>query len=267
MRMKLDPMKAYGLFFVFFLYAPVLLIPLFSFNDSTVATFPMKGFSFNGYLTMVNDATLINALKNSLMVGIGVSVVSTMFGLLAAMGATRYVLPGKGPVMGTIMLPLVVPSLILAIALLVIMRQVFDIPLTLWSVAAGHVLVCVPFSMLVLISRLEGFDRGLEEASNDLGENAWMTFWRVTFPIALPGIVASLLMCFTISFDEFVMAFFLSGTDQTLPVFLYSQLRFPQRLPPTLALGSSILAASVVIVILSEWLRRRGVQTGKPGVF
>ena len=100
-----------------------------------------------------------------------------------------------------------------------------------------------------------------------IGESAWMTFWRVTFPIALPGIVASLLMCFTISFDEFVMAFFLSGTDQTLPVFLYSQLRFPNKLPPTLSLGSSILAASIVIVIVSEWLRRRGVQTSKPGAF
>jgi spermidine/putrescine transport system permease protein len=177
------------------------------------------------------------------------------------------VLPGKGPVMGTIMLPLVVPSLILSIALLVILRKVFDVPLTLWTVSAGHVLVCVPFSMLVLISRLEGFDKGLEEASNDLGENAWMTFWRVTFPIALPGIVASLLMCFTISFDEFVMAFFLSGTDQTLPVFLYSQLRFPNKLPPTLALGSSILAVSVIIVIVSEWLRRRGVQSNVPGAF
>jgi spermidine/putrescine transport system permease protein len=267
MRTRFDPMTAYGVFFVVFLYAPVLLIPLFSFNDSTVATFPMKGFTLNGYRLMAADASLMNALKNSVIVGMGVAVVSTIFGMLAAMGATRYALPAKGPVMGTIMLPLVVPSLIISIALLVILRKVFDVPLSLWTVAAGHVLVCVPFSMLVLIARLEGFDKGLEEASNDLGESAWMTFWRVTFPVALPGIVASLLMCFTISFDEFVMAFFLSGTDQTLPVFLYSQLRFPNRLPPTLALGSSILAASIIIVIVSEWLRRRGVQTNKPGAF
>ncbi len=267
MRFRFDPATLYAIFFVVFLYFPVLLIPLFSFNDSTVATFPMKGFTLNGYRRMVADASLINAVKNSLIVGIGVSVVSTILGLLAAMGATRYALPGKGPVMGTVMLPLVVPSLILAIALLVILRQVFDVPLSLLTVSAGHVLVCVPFSMLVLMSRLEGFDKGLEEASGDLGENAWMTFWRVTFPIALPGIVASLLMCFTISFDEFVMAFFLSGTDQTLPVFLYSQLRFPQRLPPTLALGTSILAVSIVIVLVSEWLRRFGVQSNKPGAF
>jgi len=159
---KFDPMVVYGIAFLVFLYAPVLLIPLFSFNDSTVATFPMKGFTFNGYRAMAADTSLMNALKNSLVVGIGVSVVSTAFGMLAAMGATRYALPGKGPVMGTIMLPLVVPSLIISIALLVILRKVFDVPLSLWTVAAGHVLVCVPFSMLTLIARLEGFDKGLE---------------------------------------------------------------------------------------------------------
>ena len=113
--------------------------------------------------------------------------------------------------------------------------------------------------MLVLMSRLEGFDRSLEEVSTDLGENHWMTFWRVTFPLAVPGILASLLMSFTISFDEFVLAFFLSGTDPTLPVYLFSQLRFPQRLPSTLALGSTILFISTIVVILSEMLRQRGM--------
>ena len=266
-KLRLEPLTLYAIAFVVFLYVPVLLLPLFSFNDSTVATFPLKGFTFKAYQAMVADVSLIHSIKNSIMVGVTVSVISTIFGMLAAMAATRYAMPGKGPVVGIIMLPLVVPFLILGIALLVILRQIFDVELSLGTVVAGHVLVCVPYSMLVLMSRLEGFDKGLEEASNDLGENGWMTFWRVTFPIALPGIVSSLLMCFTVSFDEFVMAFFLSGTEQTLPIFLWSQLRFPNRLPPTLALGSSILAVSVVIVLFSEWLRRRGVQSGKPEVF
>jgi spermidine/putrescine transport system permease protein len=137
---------------------------------------------------------------------------------------------------------------------------VFGLPLSLTAVTAGHVMLCTPFATAVLISRLEGFDRALEEASRDLGEGAWGTFRRVTLPLAAPGIVASLLLCFTISFDEFVLAFFLSGTDQTLPVFLYSQLRFPQRLPQTLALGTLILAASTVVVVEAEWLRRRGAR-------
>jgi spermidine/putrescine transport system permease protein len=264
MTRRIDPLTVYGIGFLVFLYAPVLLIPLFSFNDSIFAIFPLKGFTLKHYSELSDDLNLLNALKNSVVVGIGVSIVSTAFGLLAAMGVTRYRLPGKGPVVGTIMLPLVIPSIILGVALLVILRKVLDIELSLWCVAAGHVLLCVPFSMLVLISRLEGFDKSLEEAAMDLGENGFMTFWRVTLPLALPGIISSLLMSFTTSFDEYVLAFFLSGMDQTLPIYLWSMLRFPQRLPVTLALGSSILIVSATIVVISEVVRRRGVPSDKP---
>ena len=264
MTRRWDLFTWYGFGFIGFLYAPVLLLPLFSFNDSIFAIFPLKGFTLNAYRQLADDTKLLAAVQNSVVVGIFVAVISTAFGLLAAMAITRYRLPGKGPVVGTIMMPLVIPSIILGVALLVMLRQVFDIELSLICVAAGHVLLCVPFSMLVLISRLEGFDQNLEEASMDLGENGWMTFWRVTFPIALPGIISSLLMSFTTSFDEYVLAFFLSGIDQTLPIYLWSMLRFPQRLPVTLALGSSILIISTTIVIISEVLRRRGVQSQKP---
>jgi spermidine/putrescine transport system permease protein len=176
---------------------------------------------------------------------------------------TRFRMPGQRVAVGAIMLPLVVPSIIFGVALLVILRRFLDVELSLWTIGAGHLLLCVPFSMLVLMARLEGFDRSLEEASNDLGETVWMTFWRVTFPLALPGILASLLMSFTLSFDEFVLAFFLSGTDTTLPVYMFSQLRFPQKLPSMLALGSAILAASMLIIVSSELLRRRGERPEK----
>jgi spermidine/putrescine transport system permease protein len=119
--------------------------------------------------------------------------------------------------------------------------------------------------MTVLMSRLEGFDKSLEEASRDLGENAWMTFRRVTLPLAAPSIVSSLLLCFITSFDEFVLAFFLSGTEPLLPIYLFAQLRFPNRLPGMLALGSSILLFSTIVVILAEILRRRGVPANAPG--
>jgi spermidine/putrescine transport system permease protein len=259
-----DALSIYGFLFLVFLYGPVLLMPVFSFNDNMFATFPLKSFTLEHYQSLAYSPAMINTLKNSLLVGASVSFLSTVFGLLAAIAVTRYRLPGSTPVLGLVMLPLVVPSIIFGVALLVILRRVLDIKLTLWTVGAGHLLLCVPFSILVLISRLEGFDRSLEEASNDLGENNWMTFWRVTLPLAVPGVIASLLMSFTISFDEFVLAFFLSGTEQTLPVYLFSQLRFPQKLPGTLALGSAILLASTIIVILSELLRQRGVQSGKP---
>jgi spermidine/putrescine transport system permease protein len=155
----------------------------------------------------------------------------------------------------------VIPSIILGIALLTLVIKVLGIEPSLYTIGAAHVLICVPFAMLVMISRLEGFDKSLEEASLDLGEGAWMTFWRVTLPLAVPGIVASVLLCFTTSFDEFLLAFFLSGNEATLPIYIWGQLRLPTQLPNVLALGSCILAASFVLVFLSERLRRRGLAT------
>jgi len=197
------------------------------------------------------------ALMNSLRVGLFTSVIATFLGIFGAKAVTRYKMPGKGPVIGLIMAPLVIPGIILGVALLILVNRV-GITLSLYTVTLGHVLVCVPFSMATLMSRFEGFDKSMEEASADLGENAWWTFWRVTFPMVFPGVLASLLLCFTISFDEFIMAFFLAGTEPTLPIFIYSQLRFPQKLPGVLALGACILVASVFVVFLSQWLRRRG---------
>ncbi|HEY7763411.1 MAG TPA: ABC transporter permease [Aestuariivirgaceae bacterium] len=263
MRFRLI-LPLYALLFLIFLYGPVLLMPVFSFNDNMFTTFPLKAFTFKHYAGLAYNSGMINALHNSLRVGFSVSIASTIVGLLAAIALTRYSLPGRAPITGMIMLPLVVPSVILGVALLVILRQVLDVELTLWTVGVGHLLLCVPFSMLVLVSRLEGFDRSLEEASADLGENQWMTFWRITFPLVLPGIIASLLMSFTISFDEFVLAFFLSGTEPTLPVYLFSQLRFPQRLPSTMALGSLILFVSALVIVISEILRQRGFEAAKP---
>ncbi len=137
------------------------------------------------------------------------------------------------------------------------------VSLSLYTVTLGHVLISVPFAIATMIPRFEGFDKSMEEASADLGENSIWTFWRVTLPIVFPGVFASFLLCFTISFDEFIMAFFLVGTDPTLPIYIYSQLRFPQKLPGVLALGACILVVSFFVVFFSQWLRRRGTADGE----
>jgi spermidine/putrescine transport system permease protein len=255
-----DPMVGYAIFYLVFLYGPVLLLPLFSLNNSIFIAFPLKGLTFQWYLQMAENDALLHAIGNSLKVGVSASVVSTILGILAAKAMTRYRLPGRGAVSGMILLPLVIPSIILGIALLVLVLNVFKINPSLYTIVAGHVLICVPFAMLVMMSRLEGFDKNLEEASADLGENGWQTFWRITFPLAMPGIVASLLLCFTTSFDEFLLAFFLAGNEATLPLFIFSQLRLPTQLPSVLALGSCILVVSFVVVFLSERMRRIGMQ-------
>jgi spermidine/putrescine transport system permease protein len=132
--------------------------------------------------------------------------------------------------------------------------------LSLFTVVLGHVLVCIPYSMTVLTSGFEGFDRSLEEASADLGESAFGTFRRVTLPMVAPAIISSLLVCFTISLDEFIIAFFLTGTEATLPIYIWGQLRFAAKLPGVLALGTLLLVASFLLMTVAEILRRRATR-------
>ncbi|MGF1609235.1 MAG: ABC transporter permease [Kiloniellales bacterium] len=253
------PLAVYAMIFMAFLYIPVLLLPLFSFNDGLYIAFPIKGFTTRWYEEMLANRSMHAALWNSLKVGLTTAVVATGLGIFAAKALTRYRVPGQKPVIAVIMLPLVIPEIILGVSLLILVNNI-GLGLSLISVTMGHILLAVPFATAVLMSRFEGFDRSLEEASADLGENAFWTFWRVTFPMVFPGVLSAFLISFIISFDEFIIAFFLSGSDPTLPVFIYSQLRFPQRLPGTLALGACIIMVSFVVIAFNEWFRRRGNQ-------
>ena len=259
---RLNGFALYAILYLTFLYLPVAVLPVFSFNDSQYITFPLSGFTVKWYAALADSHGLQNALINSLKVGISVAVISTILGIFAAKSVTRYRMKRSGFLIGFIMVPLVIPEIILGISLLITF-SLGGVKLSLITVGIGHLMLCVPFSMLVLISRMEGFDSSLEEAAQDLGENAWGTFWRVTLPIIFPGIVASLLLTFTISFDEFVLAFFLSGTDATLPVHIWSQLRFPEKLPTVLSLGAIIVVASTIVIFMAELIRRGGVQLTK----
>ena len=256
---------AFAITYLLFLYIPVLFLPIFSFNDSMFVTFPLTGFTTRWYQQMAADREMINSLVISLRIGIVVAILSTILGLLGAKAVTRYRMPGQRAVTGLIMLPLFIPEIILGISLLILINGV-GIPLSLTTVAVGHVMLCTPFAMAVMTSRLEGFDRSLEEASMDLGETPWMTFWRVTLPLALPGIVSSFLLTFIVSFDEFLLSFFLSGLELPLPVYIWNQLRFPNKLPGVLAMGALILVASCALVFVAEWVRQIGASQRKVGV-
>lgn len=249
----------YALAYLAFLYVPVLVLPIFSFNDSQFIAFPLSGFTMRWYEGLAADTAMQHALGNSLKVGVATALLSTLLGLLAAKAVTHYRLRAAGGMLGFISLPLFIPDIVLGISLLLLLGTV-GLPLSLAAVVLGHMLVCVPFALTVLIARFEGFDKNLEEASADLGEDGWMTFWRVTFPLMLPGIVASLLLTFITSFDEFLVAYFLSGTEATLPIYIWGQLRFPYRLPMVLALGAIILTVSVALVVLAEYVRNLGVK-------
>ena len=256
---------AFAVGYLLFLYIPVLFLPIFSFNDSVFIAFPLKSFTTKWYEQAFADDDMLRALNASLQVGAIASVAATILGLLGAKAVTRYRMPGQAAVTGLIMLPLFIPEIILGIALLILVNAL-GIPLSLISITIGHIMLCTPFAMAVLTSRLDGFDKSLEEASMDLGETPWMTFWRVTFPLVAPGIVSSLLLSFIVSFDEFLLSFFLQGQQPTLPVYIWSQLRFPNKLPSVLALGALILIVSCALVVLAEWVRQIGTTERKVGV-
>ncbi len=257
--MKSRTLLVYAFAYLAFLYLPVLFLTLFSFNDSEFIAFPLTGFTTRWYAGLAGDSAMRHALGNSLKVGAATALLSTLLGLLAAKAVTHYRLRGAHLALGFISLPLFIPDIVLGISLLILLSPV-GIPLSLLTVIAGHCLICVPFAITVLMSRFDGFDRSLEEASLDLGENGWMTFWRITFPLALPGIVSSLLLTFIVSFDEFLIAYFLAGNEATLPIYIWGQLRFPYKLPSVLALGALILVASTILVVIAEWVRSAGLE-------
>ncbi|PIB25869.1 spermidine/putrescine ABC transporter [Amylibacter kogurei] len=259
MLKSITPLKIYILFFLVFLYAPAILLPIFAFNDSAIVAFPLKGFTTEWFGVLWETEALHSAAKNSFIIAITTAILSTLLGMLAARANARYKFPMQRPMMGLIMLPMVLPEIIVGVSLLVVILQLgFD--LSLWTIILGHVLICTPFCIAILSSAFMNLDQSLEEASFDLGQTRLATFWLITVPLVMPGLISSLLISFTISLDEFIIAFFLAGTEPTLPVYIWGQLRFPQRLPSLMALGTLLLAVSLVLLILAEYFRRRGAR-------
>ena len=253
-------LRAYAILFLVFLYAPIALLPVFAFNDGTVIAFPLDGFTTRWFAKMTTNGELHAALLNSLFVAGTASALSVILGLMAARAGVRYRWPGKGAMQGLIMLPLVLPEIIVAVSLLIVMVQILGLSLSLWALIAAHTLICTPFSVAILNASFQALDPALEEAAIDLGETRASTFRLVTLPLVMPGIVAAALISFTISLDEFIIAFFLTGSDTTLPVYIWSLLRFPRELPVIMALGTVLVAVSIGIVTLAEWNRRRGLE-------
>ena len=257
--MRLNLLAVFAAIYLLVLYAPIVLLPMFAFNDGSVIAFPLRGFTTEWFARLLDTPALHAATVNSLIIAVSVAILSTILGLFAARAASRYGFPGKAGIVGFIMLPLVLPEVIVAISLLLILMQL-GLSTGTWSIIAGHTLICTPFAIAILQGSFANMDKSLEEAAIDLGETPWSTFRLITLPLVTPGIVASLLICFIISLDEFIIAFFLSGNEPTLPVYLWSLLRFPAQLPMVMALGTLLVLLSVLLMVLAETFRRRGLR-------
>lgn len=258
MRGQGTGLRIYTIFYLLFLYAPILLLPIFAFNSGTIIAFPLQGFTTDWFAQMWENETLRRALTNSLIIAVSSAVLATCLAIFAARASTRFNFRGKGGMMGFIMLPMVLPEIIVAMSLLVVLLGV-GLSLSLWTVILGHTLICMPYGIAILSTAFSSLDKSLEEAAYDLGETKWGAFRLITLPLVMPGIVSSLLISFTISLDEFIIAFFLAGNEPTLPTYIFSQLRFPKQIPMIMALGTVLVALSIILLTIGEYFRRRGI--------
>ena len=253
----------YGLLVVF-LYAPIVILAVFSFNDGD-PSFPLQGFTTQWYGKFFSNPLLLAALRRSLIVAIASSCIAVALGVMAAFALIRRRFVGKAAASALFFSPLVIPYLVFGISLLLlftlvdkILRQTAGvyIGLGLHAVVIGHVVVTLPYVILVILPLLERLNVSLEEAAHDLGADAWQTFRRVTLPLLAPALFSAFLIAFTLSFDEFAIASFVAGREPTWPVYLFSQLRVPSQLPELIAVSSVILFMSLAVVVLAEMIRR-----------
>ena len=252
----LPAMRSYYWLLVALLYLPIALLFLFSINANTTLTFPLKGLTLQWYGKLFGTPALLHAVLNSVIVGTSASVVATAIGTMVAVLLSRFSFRGRDALAGLAMLPLIVPYVVLAVALLVLFRAV-GIQLSLVTIAIAHVVVALPYTTLIVLARLIGFDQHLEEAAMDLGASYPTTIRLIILPIAAPAIVAALITAFTVSFDEFALALFLAGRDPTFPVYLYGQLRFANTLPVLIATAVLLMTATLFLLGAAERIRRR----------
>jgi spermidine/putrescine transport system permease protein len=230
------------------LYAPIVGLVAFSFNDSR-RNIVWRGFTFDYYIKAWNNDSLIEAFANSLTIAVIATVVSTILGAFVALTLWRFRFPGKPAYEATMALPIVVPEICMGVAMLVFFARVGwpsggPWPLNLSAITIAHISFCFPFVAVVVRARMAGFNRELEEASRDLGAGEWQTFRYVILPFMRPGLIAGALLAFTLSLDDFVITFFTSGPDTvTFPVKVYSMVRF--------SVTPEVNAASTVLILIT----------------
>ncbi len=250
----------YSLIVFAFFYIPIIVLMVFSFNDSKLGTV-WTGFTFDWYVKLFHNKQIIEALMNSLFIAVVTTILSTILGTLAALALHRYTFIGRRAMDFIFLIPVIIPDIVIGISMLAI-YGLLNIKLGLLTVIPGHVVWGISFVALIVLARMAGLDRSLEEAAKDLGANEWHTFWKVTFPLIFPGVLAGALLTFTLSLDEFEVAFFTSGPgDSTLPVLVYSMVRLG--VSPEINALSTILIVLIisVIIIWGLLMRNKGEIT------
>jgi spermidine/putrescine transport system permease protein len=250
-----------------FLFAPIALLVLFSFNANRYGTFPITGWTLKWYRSAIDDYQIHDALRTTLKVAGEVTLVSVVVGTAAAFPLVRSRLRFRDGIRIGFVLPIMIPGLLIGVSLLVLFTGPLHVQLSQQTAVIGQAVYTTPFVILLVSARLQTFDRALERAAADLGANTFQRLLRIVFPLILPAILAGALLAFTLSIDEFIITYFLIGTQITLPIFIYTQIKFGIT-PEVNALASMLLAGSLLVLALAFALpqtmraSRRAVRFG-----
>ena len=256
------PLRAWIAIVTAFLYAPLITLMIFSFNDSR-RNIVWKGFTLEYYEKALSNESLIQAFINSLTIAAVSTAFSVVLGAMAALLLWRFRFPGKTAVDGAMALPIVVPEICMGVALLVFFARVMPWPqgmpwpLNLGAIIIAHITFSFPFVAVVVRARLASFHRELEEAAKDLGASEWQTIRDVVVPHMTPALISGALLAFTLSLDDFVITFFTSGPDTvTFPVKVYSMVRF--------SVTPEVNAASTILIVFTVVLTALALRMQKP---
>lgn len=245
----------YAVAIFLFLYIPILILIIYSFNSNKVVGV-WEGFSLQWYEVLFSDRAIANALRNSLWVATWSTILSTILGTMAALVLERYRFRGKLTYDAVLYLPIIIPDIVMALSTLLFFVMV-GIALSRYTILIAHIAFNISFVAIVVRARLANMDSSLEEAAADLGANEWKTFRRVTLPLLMPAVIAGALLAFTLSLDDFVITFFVSGPGSTtLPVRVYSMIKFGVT-PEVNAISTLMLVGSTILVVISLVLQRR----------
>jgi ABC-type spermidine/putrescine transport system permease subunit II len=233
-----------------FLFFPIALLIAFSFNANRYGTFPFTGWTGKWYGQVFNDYQIKDALTTTLKVAVAVTVISTVVGTAAAFPLVRSRLPFRSAVRVGMTLPIMIPGLLIGVSLLVFLTNVFHLQLSVWTAIVGQSVYTTPFVLLIVAARLQGFDASLERAASDLGANTFKRLRYVVLPLIAPAVFAGALFAFTLSLDEFIITLFLIGGSNTLPLYIYTQVKFGIT-PEVNALATLLLGASLILIALA----------------
>jgi len=253
--------KIYAALVYGFLYLPILVLIVFSFNKSKLnATW--SGFTLDWYRSLLNNAQILEALKNSLIIAFVSTFFAVVIGTLAAIGMYRYKFKGKKVMEGLLYIPVVIPEIVMGISMLAFF-SLLNLEAGLLTLILAHITFCIAYVIIVVRARLDGFDIALEEAALDLGATPWQTLTKVTLPVISPGIIAGGLLAFTLSLDDVIISFFASGPDSnTLPLKIFSMVKFGVT-PEINALSTVMMVFTLSMVLIAEGIRRNALKNKK----